>query len=389
MLFGRHRRTSSYIFFNKIMSAKRNIFLTGGTGFLGSNLLKLILEEDCAVYLLIRGANQDFCKSKINNILKRIFDSDALAERYAKRINLICGVIEKSTFGIHSGMYDILLSSIDEIFHCAAIIGFNISLDQGRQTNVQGTHNILQFAQRCKKIKKLNYISTTFVAGTKEGLFSEKDFSVGQAFNNYYEQTKFEAEQLVRNNVNDRYDTLIFRPSIVVGNYLTGETSNFEMFYKSLRLFSKEIFTAVPADPQTLHNLVPVDVAAKAIFVLSTKERGNGVYHITSPNNTECGYFMDVAANYFKYINPLFIPLEKFDMAILTSVQKRMISELIPYFNYRTIFNSEITQKIMEKHGYSCPKVDQNFYERLFEYCQRVRFIRGKINDKTQERIVR
>ncbi len=345
---------------------------------MGSNLLKLILEGDCTVYLLIRGTSQDFCKNKINNILKKILGSDALAERYAKRINLVCGVIEKNTFGISSEMYDILLSSIDEIFHCAAIIGFNISLDQGRQINVQGTHNILQLAQRCRKIKKLNYISTTFVAGTKEGLFSEKDFNVGQAFNNYYEQTKFEAEQLVRDNVNDRYGTLIFRPSIVVGNYLTGETSNFEMFYKSLRLFSKEIFTAVPADPKTLHNLVPVDVAAKAIFILSAKERGNGIYHIASPNNTECGYFMDVAADYFKYINPQFIPLKRFDMAILTSVQKRMINELIPYFNYRTIFSSEITQRILEKYGYSCPKVDQDFYERLFGYCQRVRFVREK-----------
>lgn len=363
------------------MSKNRNIFLTGGTGFLGSNLLRLILENGCNVYLLVRGADKDFCKKRIDNVLIKLFGTNTLTRHYAKKINIICGEIEKDDLGISSGMFDMLANTIDEIFHCAAIIGFNIPLDKGRQTNVQGTHNILQFAQRCKRIKKLSYISTTFITGTKGGMFFEEDFDIGQTFNNYYEQTKFEAERLVRNSFNARYDTLIFRPSIVVGNYLTGETSNFEMFYKSLRLFSKEIFTAIPANPATLHNLIPVDVAAKAIFILSTHEKGNGTYHIVSPNNTECGYFMNVAAGYFQYVNPEFIPLERFDMTMLTSVQRKMINELIPYFNYRTIFSSEATQEVMRKYNYFCPEVDQNFYKRLFEYCRRTGFVRGRINN--------
>ena len=44
----------------------------------------------------------------------------------------------------------------------------------------------------------MTYISTAYVAGEHRGVFREQDFDLGQRFRNAYEQSKFEAEQLVR-----------------------------------------------------------------------------------------------------------------------------------------------------------------------------------------------
>ena len=41
------------------------------------------------------------------------------------------------------------------------------------------------------------HVSTAYVAGDADGLFTEADLDVGQGFRNTYEQTKLEAERLV------------------------------------------------------------------------------------------------------------------------------------------------------------------------------------------------
>lgn len=366
------------------MPKKRSVLITGATGFLGSELLKLLLQErNIDVYMLIRGDTLEEAKGRLAFLLKRIFSTGI--DKYLKKCRILNSDIE--SFGQHkdpSQVYKVS-DSISEIFHCAAITGFDISLKSARDINVCGTKNILNFAKQCKKLQKFNYISTTFIAGNFRGVFSEGDFNLNQKFNNYYEQSKYEAEELVRMEINDRYKTLIFRPGILIGNYSTGQTTNFKMFYEPLRIFSREIMKSVPADPGTIHNLTPADIAAKAIYVLSLNARDNNLYHILSHDNIVSGEFMQLAAQYFDYRNPDFVPFENFDMGQLTPVQLRMIKAYIPYFNYGVVFKSKKTEDLLKRHGFSYPPINKPFLNRLFKYCDRVGFIkkRSKLEAKT------
>ncbi|MDP8264699.1 MAG: SDR family oxidoreductase [Candidatus Aceula lacicola] len=355
---------------------KENIFLTGSTGFLGSNLLKLFLLEELidTVYLLVRPSKQESSFSRIDKVLLKILEGK---ECRRNKIVVISGDISMSKFGLESSLYNDLCEKINRVYHSAALTGFGIDLKMAQKVNVVGTQNVIDFCLECKNLRKFNYVGTTFIAGDKEGEFSEDDFDCGQKFNNYYEQSKFEAEALVRGVFSDKsFSTLIFRPSIILGGFEKGETSNFKMFYEPVYLFSKKILKVVPADVDCLHNIVPVDVVAQAIFLLGQTEEGSAVYHIVNPENVKSGHFVDIAARFFGYLNPEFIPLRKFNFKDLTPVQHRLIEPFMPYFNYKSFFVSDKTQKVLKNYGFKYPDINDEFYLRLFQYCCKVGFIK-------------
>ena len=79
-----------------------------------------------------------------------------------------------------------------------------------------------------------------YVAGRREGVIKEDELDVGQEYSNSYEQTKMEAEALVR-EFGERHPVAIHRPSIVVGDSRTGETASFQGFYQAL-LFYRQLY---------------------------------------------------------------------------------------------------------------------------------------------------
>src|SRR6476646_1648088 len=78
------------------------------------------------------------------------------------------------------------------------------------------------------------HVSTAYVAGDRRVTAYEDDAEHG-AFRNAYEQTKHEAERLVRAS---GLPWTIARPSIVVGESDSGWTSSFNVLYGPLRAFA-------------------------------------------------------------------------------------------------------------------------------------------------------
>ena len=352
--------------------------LTGATGFLGSWLLEQLLEEtDGFINILVRGKN-------IQDSTQRFYDT-VLHNRCSKRLKDLCqsrvkilnGTIENDRLLLSDNEYLLLCRNLDEIFHCAAVTGFDLDLDSARKINVGGTSNILKLAVSCRRLRKLHYISTTFIAGDHKGFFSEDNFNLGQKFNNNYEKSKYEAEELIIEGSKEKeYSLFIYRPSIVIGSYEFGESTNFKMFYEPLRLFSRNLLQKVPANHDTLHNLIPVDIAAKSIVLLSLKEELGGIYHIISQNNIHSGSFFEEAAAFFNFKLPKFVPLEEFDLSELTPVQLKLVTPFLPYFNYKSLFTNKKTKDILLKNYFVMPEVDVFFYKRIFMYCDKVGFIR-------------
>ena len=67
--------------------------------------------------------------------------------------------------------------------------------------NVEGTRKMLDFAAAMPSLSSFAYVGTAYVAGEREGLMREDELAVGQRFRNTYEQTKAEAEALVRSRM--------------------------------------------------------------------------------------------------------------------------------------------------------------------------------------------
>lgn len=357
---------------------EKKIFLTGATGFLGSYILRLILlKSDSSVNLLIRGNSQIEAEKRMHYLLKRSY-MNKCNKQILRRIQVIQGDQTKEYMGLTKIAYKGLLRSTEEIYHCAALAEFKMPLEKVRFINVFGTENILKFAEKCRRLTKLSYISTAFIAGNKVGLFKEEDLDTGQTFNNTYEQSKFEAELLIRKYIKKGLRISIFRPSIIVGEYLSGETTNFRMFYKPFRSIALGLFKEIPLGVNTFLNLIPVDSAAQAIYTLATREDKIDVYHIVSPQHILVKHLMDIAAIKFEYKNPKYIPTEDYNFKKLSLIQKQILDAYFPYFNYRTIFDSNKTQKTLRKYNFKYPDINDNFLYRIFDFCKTYGYIRLK-----------
>ncbi len=362
----------------------RKIFITGATGFLGSYLLKRFLDDEDIMPIVLARAKRGVSSIKRIEDVFIYFYGKNKYKIMLKRIKIVKGEVDKKNLGLDTGTRGELIKDVDEIYHSAAIAQFRVPLGIIRKVNVEGTENVLKFAMECKnkgRLKKFNHISTTYVGGTKEGVFYENEFDVSQKFNNTYEQTKFESELLVRDYMKKGLSATIFRPSILTGDSINGKTSNFKMLYQPLHFFAAELFDAIPADRDTQFNLIPVDFVAHAIYTVTNNDMKNGaIYHITNPITVSAGHFIDVASDFFGFRKPEFIPLSEFDMDRLTVVQKNLLEPYIPYFNYRLSFDSTNAKRTWERKGLLCPIVDDDLLIKLFKFC----IVSGYIKPKRQ-----
>ena len=351
------------------MTGPRNIFLTGSTGLLGSHLLKRLIEEETdKIFLLVRGENNDHAKKRVINSLRKLYGPQ-YNEALLKKITIYAGDISCEKFNLESEEYQFLIESVNFIYHSAALTGFRLPLEMVRSVNVTGTKNVCDFASNCKCFVGMHYISTAFLVGDSQGDFAESDsIHKGQNFNNNYERSKYEAEILIENYKKRNINISIYRLSIISGEYRTGWTNNFKMFYEPLRFFSKNIFKRAPLNVHTLQNIIPVDAAAESIVLLSQHTNESKIYHIISPCNKNIEHFFVKASQYFGYINPEFVPVENFDMDTLTAVQKEIFRPFVKYLNYKMIFKSAETTKFLNGLSFKYPEIDDNYYDRLFTF---------------------
>jgi long-chain acyl-CoA synthetase len=248
------------------------MLLTGGTGFLGSALMTRLLQEHRyeKVFILIRDTASQSAPDRLKSLLRKMFAPELLPLATQKFI-AIAGDLEQADIGISDEDRARLIRECTHVCHVGASTDFSLPLEESRRVNVEGTQKILSLV--CDMIGsnpqfvRLDYVSTAFVAGTKRGRVSEDVLSRHQGFANSYEQSKFEAEELVRRYQLD-LPIAIHRPSIVVGDSRNGFTPHFKVLYWPLFLLSKNILPFIPCNQRAKLDVVPVDYVADSMMAL-------------------------------------------------------------------------------------------------------------------------
>ena len=139
---------------------------------------------------------------------------------------------------------------------------------------------LLALAGELDDLRRLVHVSTAYVGGRHAGTFREDDLDVGQEFRNSYEQSKYEAELEVQAS---DLPLVVARPSIVVGDRYSGWTPAFNVIYWPLRAFARGMLDEVPANPDGVVDIVPVDYVADALVHLLARHGDDRRRSTSSP----------------------------------------------------------------------------------------------------------
>jgi thioester reductase-like protein len=360
------------------------VLLTGATGFLGSRILKRILEQNRStrVFLLVRGGGRESARERVDALLSRTL-GPAEADVHRGRVAAVQGDISRPDLGIDPRAASELHDALDHVIHCAATVRFDLPLEEARRDNTEGTRHVLAFTDGVRHLGRLDYVGTAFVAGQREGLVMEDDLDVGQTFRNSYEQSKMEAEKLVREFAVS-HPTAIYRPSIVMGDSKTGATTSFQgasqilVFYR--QFFSRGMVVPIPADPATRLDIVPVDYVVDAFFALMHTQKCIGnVFHLASgPENTcTLDELMDMTTRFTGLKRPQCISLETFREKIEPALRATLKGwaldvlakgdKYIPYAFTKLLFDKTHTDACLLGTGIKTPH-PSTYYEKLLQF---------------------
>ncbi|HEY2438581.1 MAG TPA: SDR family oxidoreductase, partial [Solirubrobacteraceae bacterium] len=356
-----------------------DVLLTGTTGFVGMELLARYLERsDRQIVALIRAGNADGAQARMNAVLENLFGETW--PEVAGRVHVVAADMTAPGLGLEASDRDRLAERVTTIVHCAASVSFTLPLEEAREINVAGTRRMLEFAELAQARGGLDcygHVSTAYVAGTHAGRFCERDLDVGQSFHNSYEQSKFEAEQLVR--ACDGLPSKILRPSIVVGDRNSGWTSAFNVLYWPLRALSRGLFSVVPAIPTAPVDVVSIDYVADAVHALCEQSGGAGeTYHlIAGPNASTIAEIMGRASRYFRRPAPEVLTPAEFAALPSRSAAEDSALEAgqayFPYFSIDTVFEDEATRARLEPEGILASPLS-DYLERLLDFATRSRW---------------
>src|SRR4051794_30078524 len=109
----------------------------------------------------------------------------------------VFGDICRPDLGLTPEIRNLVAERAELFVHGAADIRFNLSLDQSRRTNTEGTRNVLGLARRCRRLQHFAHISTLYVAGRRQGRVHEEPLRHVAGYVNSYEASKHQAEDLI------------------------------------------------------------------------------------------------------------------------------------------------------------------------------------------------
>jgi dihydroflavonol-4-reductase len=172
----------------------RNVLVTGGTGFVGSNLVAALLERGCHVRILRRSGS----------------DLRALANLPVE--HMIGDVRDKQS--LHDA-----IKGCDTVFHTAALVSYwKQERSHMYDVNIGGTRHVVESCLEVG-VEKLVHTSSIAAIGFPENgttadetnTFNWERYDVG------YRISKYEAEKEIRHGVERGLHAVMVNPSVIIG----------------------------------------------------------------------------------------------------------------------------------------------------------------------------
>jgi len=223
------------------------VLVTGGTGFTGSALVLRLLDEGYDVRIL------DY-KEGIRDEMLRGAGAEIVYGSVADP-----ATVEKATIGC------------EFVFHVAAAFReLDVPDTFYKEVNVGGTRNVMEAAVTCG-VKKVVYCSTQGVHGNIANPPGDESSPIEPE--DYYQQTKYEGEEVVREFIGNGVNATILRPTAIYG---PGDPERFFMIYKRVNKGWFPMF----GSGKTFYHPVYIDNLVDAFLLVMDSKKGQGETYI-------------------------------------------------------------------------------------------------------------
>jgi NAD(P)-dependent dehydrogenase (short-subunit alcohol dehydrogenase family) len=357
-------------------------FVTGATGFIGRNLVELLLKREGTVYVLVREGS----KGRLEELRSRWgVDED--------RVVGIVGDLSQARLGVSDEDVARLTGDVDHLFHLAAIYDMKADAESQQVANIDGTRHMVELAEAIDA-GCVHMVSSIAAAGLYPGVWREDMFEEAVSLDtDPYFRTKHDSEGIVRNECSRPWR--VYRPGIVVGDSETGEMDKVDGPYYFFKLI-RRIRNAVPkwlpmagVEGRQI-NIVPVDFVVKALdHIAHVPDLDGRAFHLTDPNAMTAGEVIDTfaqAAHAPQTTVRLPAPVTEALQPVLGFVVNaaplgNMATDavladfgiprsVLMYMNWPTQFESRQTQAALEGSGITVPPLNA-YAGKLWDYWER------------------
>lgn len=341
-----------------------NIAITGGTGFLGLHLVRELLRDKRLTIILLAHAGSGDAMSRVLAFLE-LAGAPRPAIADARRRMAVVGVdVSAPRLGLAGPDFLRLAGRLDVIWHSAGNVRLNDSLTALRAVNVTGTRHVLDLAGAGPGRPLLVHVSTAFVAGSRrQGTAYEDELDHGDGFENPYEQSKYEAEVLVR-EWSARHDrpAVVLRPGILVTSRPPHPALPAHPLEFVNRSFAPARRLLGLAGPRAAHempevrivgsadghlNFMPVETAAAAMVRLSGRPPSGGVstYHVVHGHDVPVPVVVEV----MRHLAPVRLKLVADPPADLTLLERhaRLHRSIAPILLHRRRFDDTRARTVL------------------------------------------
>jgi len=242
-----------------------NCFLTGANGFIGMKLAERLSADGHTVRCLVRSQGKYRSLSHLPDVTAVIGDLEDLA------------VLKEGVAGC------------DTVFHLAAFAKpWSKDKRLPHMINVTGTENMLK-TSLAAGVKRFVFTSSAAVIGPSPGIEPiDEDFPRTVPWFNEYEETKAEAEALVRSYNRNGFETIIVNPTRVYG---PGALSESNSVTKMINLYSLGKWHIIPGDGKCIGNYVLVDDVVNGHMLAALRGRPGQRYALGGDNLTFYQFF--------------------------------------------------------------------------------------------------
>lgn len=323
------------------------VLLTGATGFLGSYILRELLEGPAKARVIVHVRAED-AEAGLARVESTAAAYGLWSPEWSSRIEAVVGDISKPSLGVSGDTWNRLSDSLDLIVHNGAHVNWMLPYSSLRATNVLSTLDCIRLCAEGKP-KRLCFVSSTSTLDTHHYVQLSRDVETGvletddlegsrKGLETGYGQSKWASEYIIRNAGVRGLTGAIVRPGYITGDPTSGVSVTDDFL---VRLWKGCLQVGARPDITNTVNAVPVSqvshiVVAAGMLLPTVTGQSLSVAQVTSRPRLTLNEWIG-ALEHYGYHTPL-VPYRDWRTKVVKYVEDKANEEhaLLPLFHFVT-----------------------------------------------------